>query len=95
MATDTNELEGLAIPEVDPVPVNVPPPSTKPSHWREYVCGGGSACCNLMITYPLNKLIFRQVSFIAQCILKSRIASGDKLTTFATNISIFLLCLHL
>lgn len=31
-------------------------------HWKEFVCGGGSAFCNIIISYPLNKLIFRQVS---------------------------------
>lgn len=30
-------------------------------HWKEFVCGGGSAFCNILISYPLNKLIFRQV----------------------------------
>lgn len=31
-------------------------------HWKEFVCGGGSAFCNILISYPLNKLIFRQVT---------------------------------
>lgn len=30
-------------------------------HWKEFVCGGGSAFCNILISYPLNKVIFRQV----------------------------------
>ncbi|XP_068628334.1 mitochondrial nicotinamide adenine dinucleotide transporter SLC25A51 [Battus philenor] len=30
-------------------------------HWKEFVCGGGSAFCNILISYPLNKLIFRQM----------------------------------
>ncbi|KAL4705248.1 hypothetical protein ACJJTC_010267 [Scirpophaga incertulas] len=30
-------------------------------HWKEFVCGGGSAFCNIIISYPLNKLIFRQM----------------------------------
>lgn len=30
-------------------------------HWKEFACGGGSAFCNILISYPLNKLIFRQV----------------------------------
>lgn len=30
-------------------------------HWREFVCGGGAAFCNIVISYPLNKLIFRQM----------------------------------
>lgn len=29
--------------------------------WKEFICGGGAAFCNIMISYPLNKLIFRQV----------------------------------
>lgn len=33
-------------------------------HWKEFVCGGGAAFCNIVISYPLNKLIFRQVSFL-------------------------------
>lgn len=33
-----------------------------PRHWKEFVCGGGAAFCNILISYPLNKLIFRQVS---------------------------------
>ncbi|XP_013148419.1 PREDICTED: uncharacterized protein LOC106110996 [Papilio polytes] len=30
-------------------------------HWKEFACGGGSAFCNILISYPLNKLIFRQM----------------------------------
>ncbi|CAG9576073.1 unnamed protein product [Danaus chrysippus] len=30
-------------------------------HWKEFVCGGGSAFCNILISYPLNKVIFRQM----------------------------------
>ncbi|XP_073947060.1 uncharacterized protein [Choristoneura fumiferana] len=32
-----------------------------PDHWREFLCGGGAAFCNILISYPLNKLIFRQM----------------------------------
>ncbi|KAF9815017.1 hypothetical protein SFRURICE_010575 [Spodoptera frugiperda] len=32
-----------------------------PRHWKEFVCGGGAAFCNILISYPLNKLIFRQM----------------------------------
>lgn len=32
--------------------------------WKEFICGGGAAFCNIMISYPLNKLIFRQVRLI-------------------------------
>lgn len=40
------------------VPVNV---NDIPQHWKEYACGGGAAFCNILISYPLNKLIFRQM----------------------------------
>ncbi|CAG4963609.1 unnamed protein product [Parnassius apollo] len=30
-------------------------------HWKEFACGGGSAFCNILISYPLNKIIFRQM----------------------------------
>lgn len=30
-------------------------------HFREFVCGGGAAFCNITISYPLNKIIFRQM----------------------------------
>lgn len=29
--------------------------------WREFVCGWGAACINITVTYPVNKIIFRQV----------------------------------
>ncbi|XP_022901902.1 mitochondrial nicotinamide adenine dinucleotide transporter SLC25A51 [Onthophagus taurus] len=29
--------------------------------WREFLCGCGSAIINITITYPINKLIFRQM----------------------------------
>ncbi|XP_053601215.1 mitochondrial nicotinamide adenine dinucleotide transporter SLC25A51 [Plodia interpunctella] len=44
--------------------VAVPAPSPKlctVEHWKEFLCGGGSAFCNILISYPLNKLIFRQM----------------------------------
>lgn len=31
---------------------------------REFVCGWGSAVINITVTYPINKIIFRQVSSI-------------------------------
>ncbi|XP_045761497.1 uncharacterized protein LOC123864831 [Maniola jurtina] len=40
------------------VPVNVK--SLQP-HWKEFACGGGAAFCNILLSYPLNKLIFRQM----------------------------------
>lgn len=30
--------------------------------WREFACGCGAAFINITITYPINKLIFRQVN---------------------------------
>lgn len=39
------------------------PASSFQIHWKEFMCGGGSAFCNILITYPLNKLIFRQVIY--------------------------------
>jgi hypothetical protein len=29
--------------------------------WREFVCGWGAAFINISVTFPINKLIFRQV----------------------------------
>jgi hypothetical protein len=29
--------------------------------WKEFLCGWGAAFINISITYPINKLIFRQV----------------------------------
>ncbi|XP_023947934.2 uncharacterized protein LOC112052920 [Bicyclus anynana] len=40
------------------VPVSV---NSLEQHWREFACGGGAAFCNILISYPLNKLIFRQM----------------------------------
>lgn len=31
-------------------------------HWKEFACGWGAAFINVTVTYPINKLIFRQVS---------------------------------
>lgn len=31
-------------------------------NWQEFVCGWGAAFINVTVTYPINKLIFRQVS---------------------------------
>lgn len=30
-------------------------------NWREFACGYGAAAINVSITYPINKIIFRQV----------------------------------
>ena len=39
---------------------------------REFICGWGSAVINTSVTYPINKIIFRQVSvsFIKKLNLK-------------------------
>lgn len=31
-------------------------------NWQEFVCGWGAAVINVSVTYPINKLIFRQVN---------------------------------
>lgn len=31
---------------------------------REFVCGWGSAVINITVTYPINKIIFRQVGLL-------------------------------
>lgn len=30
--------------------------------YKDFMCGWGAAFCNITITYPINKIIFRQVS---------------------------------
>lgn len=30
-------------------------------NWKEFACGWGAAFINVTVTYPINKLIFRQV----------------------------------
>lgn len=47
--------EGEMVPQV---PVTRAP---LPDRFKEFLCGGGAAFCNILISYPLNKLIFRQV----------------------------------
>ncbi|KAJ2943878.1 hypothetical protein O0L34_g8202 [Tuta absoluta] len=47
--------DGSVVASLPPQTVNVP------IKWKEFVCGGGAAFCNIMISYPLNKLIFRQM----------------------------------
>ena len=29
--------------------------------WREFACGWGAALINITVTFPINKIIFRQV----------------------------------
>lgn len=31
--------------------------------WKEFACGWGAAVVNISVTYPLNKVIIRQVNF--------------------------------
>ncbi|KAG7304304.1 hypothetical protein JYU34_011244 [Plutella xylostella] len=47
--------EGEMVPQV---PVTRAP---LPDRFKEFLCGGGAAFCNILISYPLNKLIFRQM----------------------------------
>lgn len=35
---------------------------TSKINWKEFACGWGAAFINITVTYPVNKLIFRQVS---------------------------------
>lgn len=42
---------------------------SKPIEWREFACGWGAAFINVTVTYPVNKLIFRQV----HCMLLHRL----------------------
>ncbi|XP_013196168.1 mitochondrial nicotinamide adenine dinucleotide transporter SLC25A51 [Amyelois transitella] len=44
-----------------PAPSLQSPQTCTVEHWKEFLCGGGSAFCNILISYPLNKLIFRQM----------------------------------
>lgn len=53
-------LEKACLKDCMEVPV---PYADTPRHWKEFVCGGGAAFCNILISYPLNKLIFRQVNY--------------------------------
>lgn len=40
---------------------NVVQPFLSKVNWREFVCGWGAAFINITVTYPVNKIIFRQV----------------------------------
>lgn len=40
---------------------NVVQPLFTKVNWREFVCGWGAAFINITVTYPVNKIIFRQV----------------------------------
>lgn len=31
------------------------------TNWREFICGWGAGTMNIAVTYPINKVIFRQV----------------------------------
>lgn len=42
----------------------------KSKGWQEFACGWGAAFINITVTYPINKVMFRQVSLLhnqAQC----------------------------
>ncbi|XP_018325753.2 solute carrier family 25 member 51 [Agrilus planipennis] len=39
----------------------IPPPGSTIFGWKEFVCGWGAAFINITITYPVNKIIFRQM----------------------------------
>lgn len=36
-------------------------PSLSTSENKEFVCGWGAATVNILVTFPINKIIFRQV----------------------------------
>lgn len=59
MVSDTSQLRILAGKKFESV-------SWNPVNWdyREFVTGWGSAFINICITYPINKVIFRQVSSV-------------------------------
>lgn len=42
---------------------------------REFLCGWGSAVINVTVTYPINKVIFRQVSGLSVNSITSQIQS--------------------
>lgn len=55
-------LESACIGETIVVmPVPAPRLPVAFQHWREFICGAGAAFTNTVISYPLNKLIFRQM----------------------------------
>lgn len=59
--SDGQLLEGSFQPFKEGEMAGPVPASYFLKHWREFMCGGGAAFCNILISYPLNKLIFRQV----------------------------------
>lgn len=61
-------LENASAPNV----LDSPPKSLHPD-WREFACGCGAAIINITITYPINKLIFRQVTTLISLVLLNQI----------------------
>ena len=45
---------------------NEPPSAIHVTHiqWREFLCGFGAAFVNITVTFPINKIMFRQVADI-------------------------------
>ncbi|KAL3889953.1 hypothetical protein ACJMK2_002268 [Sinanodonta woodiana] len=61
--------KGVLEKEVNPSYIDSPIPSLLPykmpiqqqtSEWREFICGWGAAVVNVTITFPINKVMFRQ-----------------------------------
>ncbi|KAF5287556.1 hypothetical protein FQA39_LY15885 [Lamprigera yunnana] len=44
-----------------PVEVSNVKESSSKVHYKDFFCGWGAACISITITYPINKLIFRQI----------------------------------
>ncbi|KAJ9582550.1 hypothetical protein L9F63_003108, partial [Diploptera punctata] len=40
--------------------VRLPPDGRRGFDWREFGCGWGAAVINITVTFPINKIIFRQ-----------------------------------
>lgn len=55
------------------------------SDYKEFICGWGAAAINILVTFPLNKVIFRQVCvlvyvlMIVQTLLYSKKVSSQRL----------------
>lgn len=50
---------------------NVVQPFFTKVNWREFACGWGAAFINITVTYPVNKIIFRQVQVYFFCKFKT------------------------
>ncbi|XP_031345869.1 solute carrier family 25 member 51 isoform X2 [Photinus pyralis] len=42
-------------------PIEIVNDRLKKVRWKEFVCGWGAACVNITVTYPINKIILRQM----------------------------------